>query len=1140
MVAAMNVNPERAFRHFKAKHGFDIRSQSHKNLSYIQAYLCAGNSYLASCRVHQSANEIYRKVEKYVISEGHFLTAEEQDLFHFLTAHFTLKHTTPALDKIGHTLKSLKLREESGENVSNRNTGAGTHHDHWVFLTMGLGDHRTFYVASDRSEVLIDYDKASHHPSNPLQECWVGTHLDDFEGGVVYDRVRVGGTEFKITHTKSPYLKTYEYRRADGTIFRREVPYAEEILYGRDISAGIAYQFILHMRFMGDVYRNDAFRVLKEPTVSKEEKIRKFSAFMHVIMPGGSYPEVKVFGQLPLLPEYTAIKTNTLTPEDDRLHDALIFREEKLSTYIREAKNLNIPAPHSEFPLGKLARNRFFKSSEEWKSAIELMLEKGALLNVTSFFAPSLYEGLLHSDALEWFLSLEQQHPDDPQIVHKAALSTRRMPHPLLKYLRQEWAALLTQERFEILRKHSTRVKQHDEVLLLLAASCSNELVANVLKMGVDPNARLPIGYTPLMAATFFDRTKAVECLAKAGCDLNVQVVTANSEVYEGYTALHLAIIENKLDMAKLLLSLGAATNICSASGQTALSLATGSPVLQDLLLAAGANRYASANYTEIHRGVAARITGLNGEGKKCVLVGRKRNKEGNWGDKLYFPGGFQAYKEDPVDALIREVKEETLIDLTPYLKDLKLICDYNRPDQTHSKLYMTRIYGVDLGNALSQIPFEAEDDLAALYLSPLDQLEIDPEAPFLNRYKLGGIQILASNAIALADTCNTDLLYRALHLELQGEQQLAQLVVDPEKIKEIEKLIKKGVALDTSLVEASALAGNTRVVALLKAKGVPVRKGKDESFLALNLAASKGYTQTVQELCSDVALTQADIYSAMQEAACNGHVECLQWLMNNQKLSCVCYPEILAQALKKSANLKCGIMEVMMKPLNRRLRRKAYTEILQMICSTNLEEEYDLSFVQFLLDHKASIYERNHGNSAIESALGTRYDSDIGPKLVALLLKKKGGGPDAKRFFDNCKHIFHSGHLRPILWNDGRFNLALKNRAFIHSEEKTLNLFEFIKVFAKYLLPLVCLPLLRHRIKEITSKLPSSVTVEGEGDAKIIEVTFEDRDAMESLNKIAGTIMSHEALSLRLEKLHYMNLFENKNEAAEMWALIE
>lgn len=139
--------------------------------------------------------------------------------------------------------------------------------------------------------------------------------------------------------------------------------------------------------------------------------------------------------------------------------------------------------------------------------------------------------------------------------------------------------------------------------LILAVENGHFELAQKLLDAGADPNAK-PSGYTALHAITWvrkpirgdgdlppngsgaMNSLDMVRALVRAGADLNVPLDNGKSELgqftYEGATAFLLAAQAADLDLARLLIELGADASIANATGTSPLLAACGVGALGD------------------------------------------------------------------------------------------------------------------------------------------------------------------------------------------------------------------------------------------------------------------------------------------------------------------------------------------------------------------------------------------------------------------------------------------------------------------------------------------------------------------------------------------------------------------------------
>ena len=112
------------------------------------------------------------------------------------------------------------------------------------------------------------------------------------------------------------------------------------------------------------------------------------------------------------------------------------------------------------------------------------------------------------------------------------------------------------------------------------------KVVDLLLERGADPSIATPMGYTPLMVASFVRRVDCVRSLL--GHD--AAKTTINAQSVEGATALHRACLQKNEDVARLLVGAGADLTVVDKAGFTPMSAAkaVGSKGIVGLLQVSG------------------------------------------------------------------------------------------------------------------------------------------------------------------------------------------------------------------------------------------------------------------------------------------------------------------------------------------------------------------------------------------------------------------------------------------------------------------------------------------------------------------------------------------------------------------------
>jgi len=125
--------------------------------------------------------------------------------------------------------------------------------------------------------------------------------------------------------------------------------------------------------------------------------------------------------------------------------------------------------------------------------------------------------------------------------------------------------------------------------------------------------------------------------------------------------------------------------------------------------------------YTTPSLAADAAVVRLNSQNKIEVLLVRRGSNP--YKGLLSTVGGFVEYNEDPADACLRELKEETNLD--GIKSTMKLIGVYGRPDRDPRKHVVSVYYVVQ---AIDLTALKAGDDAAAAEWLVLDEVLKSPE----------------------------------------------------------------------------------------------------------------------------------------------------------------------------------------------------------------------------------------------------------------------------------------------------------------------------------------------------------------------------------------------------------------------------
>ena len=625
------------------------------------------------------------------------LSSEEILLQEIITGNLTARHKTnywQEIQTVG-SLLSVREREERTQKnaVSHTNRIAGTNN---VFFTIGLGEHKTpsflddikgGYIIELRLKPLFEEDNYS------ISGMFVSGHLSDYRQETTTRPIYMGDTFFRFTHEDLRKEKVYTYRTDGGKETVRTVPMADEIFCGKDILDGLALTFIEHLRFIGGSYRQHIFKIITNPEISTEEKIRILSIAMHYIMPGWIYPEGKIPGELPLAIENGVIQNPNILIRDCSKQKETLDRWDVSGFWFK--RFIMNPAEHADMSIEEkkelLNRNiEYLTRLKKYKRGVAEPLARAAMEN--------------NLEMVKILLELKTPDSRDPMIMRMADPNGGWYPAFSQYTLIQ---SLCTKGHYEILEtliQAGARVTgRHAPFLLHLTASGTDkdnpERLVNrkkCFKILLENGAHFEeenLNKTPLINfVTRGDLESVMLCIQyKADVNRRFQKFYVSSfagsgnlaSKKNGYTALHfLMVSKNKiyqgeagkklrLDIAAYLIEAGADLSIKADNGATVLSLAKehGHEDIIDLLAkmdissdTAGPSHETCHKYV---RAVVSILIGKNADGRDVVIAGKKKNSDGSIRQRYLAPGGFvDSTDKTVIAAALRELKEETYIDL--------------------------------------------------------------------------------------------------------------------------------------------------------------------------------------------------------------------------------------------------------------------------------------------------------------------------------------------------------------------------------------------------------------------------------------------------------------------------------------------
>lgn len=939
----LQQNQQQKFRRERAYHAisdylkFRIEEVSRENLKNLRQELAKGNKTLDNHCVKQAdaqslqLSEITKKILSVEQpSEVSRLLSREIRLMQVIMENLTLKHITKEnVDEVDE-LVSVRERMRRGEKVENCRTYIHSR-DEFVYFTFGIGDHYSDYNSSpENQEIIIDVNEFLKENPNGLDGIWVSAHDSCYDNASVSTPVKLGGTTFRFSHNLDERTKTYVYERADGSCYERTINYQDEVLCENDVVPGIAMQFIQHLRYIGGTYREHLLNTIADQTIDEEKRLKILSAAMQAIMPGWDYPEAKVPIKISLKSS-AVIKHNNnkiqekyryLSYESDVYNAIQTHDREKLKEYVDAGNDFAIRFTDGNTPLtlainyNNCSRCKIFTIDRIHKTysdqvvleTIEFLVSHGASVldtdsqNITPLCNAVAAEKLLF---VNYLLKQEEADPNDSMITRSPDVNafSKMQIAPLYVLLAQEKSTETPKILSSLLEAGADAKTFGSEYLLLASTNKSisrrkdlvkKDLVRLLIDHGAVASELLKNGNSPLfwcVKNSEYDKKdslQAAQLLLENGADVNYQYSPNVPSHEAGYTALHLAVENKHEEMVSLLLEHNANPNLPSLNKMTPLLIAqkNGSKTIEEILLKH--NAHTSNNLLEdiipLHKYcVMLVITGKDKYGEEVVVMGHKRDIDGQINRKLLLPGGYKDFSDATFeDAVIREAEEETNLKLREKYRqgELKPRLLHSQKLVSHDREKLIKIfcYHIDLGDDLANTRLVGRDDLIELSARRLS--DFDPKTGTFDK-KL----VRYSNAIVIANLKNENPswqqhLQESLLIENLGLAALEKAFKEKDEKKAVSLL--KNPSFDDITDRADyemilELIGHhtTPEISDLLFKHISSRKHRwFEIRYIRSLAALYGHKKLCEWFISNHELTIGELLELFSKASEGGHID--------------------------------------------------------------------------------------------------------------------------------------------------------------------------------------------------------------------------------------------------------------------------
>lgn len=758
----------------------DISACSAQNIAEHRALLLASQHFIVNCQApmsdgsscsSSSSGSIPDTVPAVVSSTesiSSLLTSGERQLFQFITQHLTIQTAIDSLHAIrgdSHYLGSLDEHARRGIDSYNGRTPNKQARGGDTYWVTGIAKHLNAPSLRRQDTLSINLQAMGSIDPHVLDSLWVSPHISDILRNTYSDPVLLVGTRFQLQFNAD--MIHYDVQRADGTRLNWRISTHQLIFAGKHVIPGLTYHFILLLRLIGGSYPQHLVDTLKSE-LSLEEKQQILSVAMTSVMPGwmtieakipvGIYhgkPYVQIHKQkdrqvraIKLRPcsdlQYDIIKgaksiiNNNEQTELQSLFNSSCAVENPIDPEVRHLLNFNV---YDKANYNVLLRSLIEAYDPNIKTYQQL-ITAGAIMYPDSF--AYIRMALTHYNfSLAYFIISQQDSFE----------ATKPHENPIW-WLMLEWANILTnpavreEHPVDISSSFSsypfrdakisqdTPIKLYALLLKLIEKKCPLNFRFDHIKP-IAQKAGQEKGFTPLDIAISTNNVAAVNILLAAGADIKLT---------HWYTYFHetpycidyydmmedTSIRQRELKRRELSIEMCLALSNVVSFPDTAsldqhlaergLSLAQ----FEKLFNVQAIYQSIIENAVPTHAVVIV-VTGLMPNGEQAVLLGKRT---GTLDDELLFPGGLVEPGETPEVAGLRELYEETSLDLRAMVQSGELmprVLLSQALDKHAQELSMSTqitIIHIELGKRLNQMYPYPQDNFKVAIIVPIRQIQ--------------------------------------------------------------------------------------------------------------------------------------------------------------------------------------------------------------------------------------------------------------------------------------------------------------------------------------------------------------------------------------------------------------------------------